>query len=124
MSTSNRQSRSRRGRVVVVGGQEVGDVARTVVRAANLFDAVGEVTLAGDAEPVDAVVIPSAMVGNPASIAVEAFRRIDPAVRLIVVAANDDEQARLRQGPNGFDAVFVQPVSGRALANAIEDIAI
>ena len=123
MSTSNRQSRSRRGRVIVVGGQKVGEVPRTVVRAANLFDAVGEVTLAGDAEPVDAVVIPAAMVGNPASIAVEAFRRIDPAVRLIVVAANDLEQARLRQGPDGFDAVLVQPVSGRALANAIEDTA-
>ena len=121
MSTSKRQSRSRRGRVVVVGGQELGEVPRTVVRAANLFDAIGEVALAGDAEPVDAVVIPAAMVGNPASIAVEAFRRIDPAVRLIVVAADDDEQARLRQGPNGFDKVLVQPVDSRALADAIED---
>ncbi len=123
MSTSNRQSRSRRGRVVVVGGQELGEVPRTVVRAANLFDAIGEVTLAGDAEPVDAVVIPAAMVGNPASIAVEAFRRIDPSVRLIVVAANNDEQARLRQGPNGFDEVLVQPVNSRALADLIEDAA-
>ena len=121
MTTSKRQSRSRRGRVVVVGGQELGEVPRTVVRAANLFDAIGEVTLAPDAEPVDAVVIPAAMVGNPASIAVEAFRRIDPAVRLIVVAADDDEQARLRQGPNGFDKVLVQPVDSRALADAIED---
>jgi len=107
--------------VVVVGGQEFGDVARTVVHAANLFDAIGEVTVAGDAEPVDAVVIPAAMIGNPASIAVEAFRRIDPAVRLIVVAANDDEQARLMQGPNGFDEVLVQPLGSRALADAIED---
>ncbi len=123
MSTSNRETRSRRGRVVVVGGQSVGEVKRTVVRAANLFEAVGEVTLAPDAEPVDAVVIPAAMVGNPASIAVEAFRRIDPAVRLIVVAANDDEQARLRQGPNGFDEVLVQPVDDQALADAIEDTA-
>jgi len=123
MSTSNPQSRSRRGRVIVVGGQELGEVTRTVVRAANLFDAIGEVTLSGDAEPVEAVVIPAAMVGDPASIAVEAFRRIDPAVRLIVVAANDDEQTRLRQGPNGFDQVLVQPVNGRALAEAIEDAA-
>ena len=123
MSTTKRQSRSRRGRVVVVGGQEVGEVTRTVVRAANLFDAVGEVTLAGDTEPVDAVVIPAAMVGNPASIAVEAFRRIDPAVRLIVVADDDLEQARLRQVPNGFDEVLVQPLNGRALADAIEDTA-
>ena len=121
MSTSNPKSRSRRGRVVVVGGQELGEVPRTVVRAANLFDAIGEVTLAGDAEPVDAVVIPAAMVGDPPSIAVEAFRRIDPSVRLIVVAADDDEQARLRKGPNGFDEVLVQPLNGRALADAIED---
>jgi len=106
MSTSNRQSRSRRGRVVVVGEQAVGEVTRTVVRAAN-----------------DAVVIPAAMVGDPASIAVEAFRRIDPAVRLIVVAANDDERARLKRGPNGFDEVLVGPVNDVALTEAIEDTA-
>ena len=52
MSTPNRQSRSRRGRVVVVGSQEFGEIPGTVVHAANLFDAVGEVTVAGDAEPV------------------------------------------------------------------------
>ena len=47
---------------MVVGQQDLGDMPRAVVRAANLFDAVGEVTLARAGEPVEAVMVPAALV--------------------------------------------------------------
>ena len=119
MTTSNTPARSARGRVVVVGRHDLVDFPGAVV-AENLFDAVGEVMLATAARPVDAVVMPSALVQGSSRTAVDAFRRIDPSVRLILVASCDDEQARLRNGANGFDDVLVEPLNAGALKRAIE----
>ena len=119
--SGNRSARSPRGSVVVVGQQDLGDIPRVVVRAANLFDAVGEITSARAGEPVEAVMVPAALVADSASIAVEAFRRIDPSVRLILVASSDHERARLQDKPNGFDDVLVQPVSARTLSAVLDD---
>ena len=119
MTTSNRPARTARGRVVVVGRHDLGDMPDAVV-AENLFDAVGEVMLATAARPVDAVVMPSKLVPGSSRNTVEAFRRIDPSVRLILVASCDEEQARIRDGANGFDDVLVEPLSAGALKRAID----
>jgi len=104
---------------VVVGRHDLGDIPGAV-GADNLFDAVGEVMLGTAAEPVDAVVVPSALVPGSSRIAIEAFRRIDPSVRLILLASCDDEQARIRNGANGFDDVLVEPLSAGALKRALD----
>ena len=107
---------------MVVGEQDLGDMPRAVVRAANLFDAVGEVTSARAGEPVAAVIVPAALVRDSASITVEAFRRIDPSVRLILVASSEHERSRLQKlKRNGFDDVLVQPVSARTLSAVLDD---
>ena len=107
---------------MVVGQQDLGEMPRAVVRAANLFDAVGEVTAAKDGEPVEAVMVPAALVADSASITVEAFRRIDPSVRLILVASSEHERTRLKNlNRNGFDDVLVQPVNAGTLSAVLDD---
>ena len=110
MTTSNRPARSTRGRVVVVGPRDLGDIPGAV-GAKNLFDAVGEVMRSNPGAPVDAVVMPSSLVAGSSQYAVQAFRRIDPTVRLILVAASDDELARIHDHANGFDDVLVEPLN-------------
>jgi len=110
-------ARPARGCVVVVEpAPELGHVGRPIVRAANLFDAVGEVTVASATRPIAAVVVPASLVEGPASITIEAFRRIDPSVRLILVAPADRVAAT---DGNGFDDVLAEPLTTDALARAL-----
>ena len=113
---NERTARRARGRVVVVGRPDgVDDLPRTVIRARNLFDAVGEVTVATAAEPISAVVVPTDMVRGSEALAAEAIRRIDPSVRLVLLAPPGDGRARA-EPVNGFDEVLSGPLSSAALA--------
>ncbi|MHC4768895.1 MAG: sensor domain-containing diguanylate cyclase, partial [Planctomycetota bacterium] len=120
MSPGNRPTRAARGRVVVVGDPTIHDpMPQTVVHAANLFDAVGEVTVASSAEPVSAVVVPAPLVRGTARVAAEAFRRIDPAVRLILLAESSDEP-EVRDGlDGGFDEVVAAPLSAVTVSRIV-----
>jgi diguanylate cyclase (GGDEF)-like protein len=92
---------------------------QTVIHAANLFDAVGEVTVASSAQPVSAVVVPAPMVRGTARTTAEAFRRIDPSVRLILLAASDDEP-EVRDGlDGGFDEVVQAPLSAVTVSKIV-----
>ncbi len=120
-------TRSRHGRIVLVGeaGKDgtgsAGEMkGRAVVRADNLFDAVGEVTVSSAADPVEAIVVPAAVVRRTAAVAVEAFRRIDPSVRLILLAESRDEAAALRDASAGFDDVLVGPLAPSELARVLD----
>jgi diguanylate cyclase (GGDEF)-like protein len=105
--------------VIVVGpSPDLGDAAETIVHAANLFEAVGEVTIATATEPVDAVFVPARLLEGPASITVEAFRRIDPSVRLVLVAATERE-AHDHAERNGFEEVILEPLTAAGLALAL-----
>jgi diguanylate cyclase (GGDEF)-like protein len=105
---------------VVVGDPTIQDLMpQTVVHAANLFDAVGEVTVASSAEPVSAVVVPAPLVRGTARVAVEAFRRIDPSVRLILLAESSDEP-EVRDGlDGGFDEVVAAPLSAVTVSRIV-----
>ena len=120
MSPGNRSTRAARGRVVVVGDPTTLDtMPQTVVHAANLFDAVGEVTVASSAEPVSAVVVPAPLVRGTARMTAEAFRRIDPSVRLILLAASPDEP-EVRDGlDGGFDEVVAAPLSAVTVSRIV-----
>ncbi|MHC4414099.1 MAG: GGDEF domain-containing protein [Planctomycetota bacterium] len=110
------QRASGRGRVVLVGDPNgIGALPRVspplpreIIRAANLFDAVGEVKIATAASPVSAVVVPVDCVRTSAPAAVEAFRRVDPSVRLILLAASKAELAGIDTMAASFDDVVVE----------------
>ncbi len=124
MSRAPRQPRAPRGRVVIVGSSpDLGGLAPRVVHAEDLFDAMGQVTSASAAETVAAVVLPASMLDGPGSVALEAFRRIDPSLRVIAVAGSDAERARLEQAPNGFDRILRQPLNAARLAEALDESA-
>jgi diguanylate cyclase (GGDEF)-like protein len=109
---------------VVVGEPSTPDaLPQTVVHADNLFDAVGEVTVASSAEPVSAVVVPAPLVRGTAKVAAEAFRRIDPSVRLILLAASPDEPG-VRDGlADGFDEVVAAPLSAVTVSRIVGGVA-
>jgi diguanylate cyclase (GGDEF)-like protein len=87
------------------------ELPQTVIHADNLFDAVGEVTVASSAEPVSAVVVPAPLVQGTARAAAEAFRRIDPSVRLVLLAPSADEPEVREWLADGFDEVVAAPLS-------------
>src|SRR5262245_61907657 len=122
MSPPLRPTRAARGRVVIVGpAPDLGGLAPRVVHAEDLFDAMGHVTSASAAEAVAAVVLPASLLDGPAALAAEAFRRIDPSLRLIALAGSDAELARLEQAPNGFDRILRHPLNAARLAEVLED---
>ncbi|MCH8259445.1 MAG: GGDEF domain-containing protein [Planctomycetes bacterium] len=126
MSTRPPSRRTARGRVVIVGDdgqqQRLGHgLSRKVIGAETLFDAVGEVTIASSAEPVAAVVAPLEIVESCAGNPIEAFRRIDPSIRLILIAATEAQLRGAGVETNGFDAVLVEPLAGDDLERVVSD---
>ncbi|MHC4763748.1 MAG: GGDEF domain-containing protein [Planctomycetota bacterium] len=120
MSTRNRSTRAARGRVVVVGAATASDeLPQAVVHADNLFDAVGEVTVSSSAEPVSAVVVPAPLVRGSARMAAEAFRRIDPSVRLILLVSSPDEPDARDGLADGFDEVVASPLSAAVVSRIV-----
>jgi diguanylate cyclase (GGDEF)-like protein len=105
---------------VVVGDATAHEpMPQTVVHAANLFDAVGEITVASSSEPVSAVVVPAPLVRGTARVAADAFRRIDPSVRLILLAESSDEP-EVRDGlDGGFDEVVAGPLSAVTVSRIV-----
>ena len=126
MSTLPPSRRTPRGRVVIVGDdgqqQRLGrGLSRKVIGADTLFDAVGEVTIASSAEPVAAVVAPLEIFESCAGNPIEAFRRIDPSIRLILIAATEAQLLGAGVETNGFDAVLVEPLAGDDLERVVSD---
>jgi diguanylate cyclase (GGDEF)-like protein len=121
VSPTQRPTRATRCRVVVVGRRETAvALPDTVVHADNLFDAVGEVSVAGAGQPVSAVVVPTAFVTGSTRPAAEAFHRIDPSVRLILLAGSTDEPA-VRDGlSDGFDDVVTEPLTAAAVSAILD----
>jgi diguanylate cyclase (GGDEF)-like protein len=117
MTGQARSTRDARGHIVVVGQPPTTDeLPQGVIHAENLFEAVGEVTVATAAEPVSAVVVPASLIRGSETLAAEAFRRIDPSVRLILISTGDTQT-----GANGFDEVVPAPLTAAALVRAMTD---
>jgi diguanylate cyclase (GGDEF)-like protein len=106
---------------VIVGRPKgAGELPQSVIHADNLFDAVGEVTVATASQPVSAVVVPTELVHGTAALAAAAFRRIDPSVRLILLSPAEGEAAGATEPADGFDEVLSAPLSAKALASILE----
>ena len=122
MSTLPPRTRSPRGRVVIVGDEGHQQrlsrgLTRQVIGAETMFDAVGEVANATSSEPVAAVVVPLDVVGSTGGNVIEAFRRLDPSTRFVVVVPSDAHVPPA----DGFDAVLIEPVSASDLERAVSD---
>ncbi len=119
MSATRRTARLSRGRVILVGVSESTGidqaVRQPVIRADNLFDAIGKMTTASAAEPVAAVLIAAEHAPSSSS-ALEAIRRVDPAVRLFLLTEPDAEPPQA----DGYDGVLLQPLWASQLAEALE----
>lgn len=119
MSAAGPPARVPRGRVVLVGVSESTRLEQgfrgPVIRADNLFDAIGTMTTASAAEPVAAVLIASEHAPSSSS-ALEAIRRVDPSVRLLLLTEPDADPPRA----DGYDGVLLQPLGARQLAEALE----
>ncbi len=119
MSAAGPPARVPRGRVVLVGVSESTRIdqgfRRPVIRADNLFDAIGKMTTASAAEPVAAVLIAREHAPSSSS-ALEAIRRVDPSVRLLLLTEPDAEPPRA----DGYDGVLLQPLGASQLAEALE----
>lgn len=101
-----------RGRVVVVGDAAAAAeprLGRDVVRTANLFEALGEVTVATAAAPVIAVLVPADLARSGAAMV---FHRVDPSVRVLLVVASGQPAPPTR---DGFDGVLREPIDREQL---------
>jgi diguanylate cyclase (GGDEF)-like protein len=90
---------------------------RRVIRAANLYDALGEVTVATAAQPVAAVLLTREVAAAAPGRAVEAFHRVDPAVRLFLVTETPNGAVA---DLDGFDGVIAEPVEASRLEEALQ----
>ncbi|MCH8164373.1 MAG: GGDEF domain-containing protein [Planctomycetes bacterium] len=131
MSTFGPPRRVEHGRVVIVGcadaaripqqvSQSPDGVSQTLLHTDNLFDALGEVAIATAAEPVAAVLIPVDVVRRSSANAPQAFRRVDPSVRLILLAESQEELGGIDAVADGFDEVLIEPVGAARLQQARE----
>jgi diguanylate cyclase (GGDEF)-like protein len=115
-------------------------LARPAIHAATVFDAVGEITIAPAAEPIVALVLPASLLmaspTNPpptmpgssgvmeaagtAPRLIDAFRRLDPSIRLIAVAELDSDRRALGQAADRLDGVLVAPFTALEVARVLE----
>jgi diguanylate cyclase (GGDEF)-like protein len=106
--------RAQRAGVIVVGDTDSPATPRPVLRAANLFDALGEVTRATAQRPVAAVLVPRETALGYAGDIAGAFRRVDPSVRVFLLSRDGKDADR-----DGFDAVLQVPVTATGLEEVL-----
>jgi len=88
--TPTRPTRARRARVLCVGLARATEALsehlnRPAVHVDDLFAAMGELTNAPAAQPIETVFVASALLLNTSPRAVESLRDIDPAIRIVLV---------------------------------------
>jgi diguanylate cyclase (GGDEF)-like protein len=110
--------RSRRGRLLVVADampadRDFGLLEPRIEHAENLYDAVGRVTRAGAAAPIEAIVIHRNQITRSATAVVQSIRRLDPTVLLYLVIDDDsaDDTSDDDAVSAGFDGLLHAPVS-------------
>jgi len=98
---------------------ELGDACdRPIVHAANLFDAVGELSVAGPRQPIDAVFVDVELAAAATERAIDALRRFDPAVRLVLVRTN--READLAERIQAcFSSVLNLPLTAESVEAAV-----
>jgi diguanylate cyclase (GGDEF)-like protein len=133
MNSAARTARARRGRLLIVGESAELNAAlsqllssrragsSTAVKVENVFEALGEIANATAGAPIATVIIPDHFITAESSRAVEAIRKVDPSLRLVLLGADlSPEQWASR----GFDDYLSSPLSPIDLARFLDDEAL
>ena len=72
-------------------------------------------------KPISTVVISLSALPNGIAYAPEAFRRVDPALRLVVIAQSEGQLREVNINVKDFDAVLIEPVTSDDLQRAISE---
>src|SRR5262245_34209963 len=134
MSTAARQVRARRGRIMVVG--DMPEIIHALPQAAagaagplvarNLFDALGEASVAYATAPISTVLLSEqclrAAVAAGACV-VEAFRKLDPALRLVLIAEPSKGAGATDWQRRGFDDSLSLPLGTAELSRLFDETA-
>jgi GGDEF domain-containing protein len=125
MSSVAPPMRARRGRVLIVGeraGSESWDsrLPHPPLRAQNLFDAIGEVTIAPAGEPIAAIVVAIDRLDEGGR-AAEALRRVDPSVRLVLLTRPEQNIGNTEAVWRGFDEALASPLRPQDIQRLIDD---
>lgn len=105
MSVASRSGRARRGRVLVVSDVPGSDQLAAQLRVPplivrTLFDAIGEVTIASSSEPISTVVFSEPSLNGMHGRGVEALRKLDPSLQLVMVSTH-----AMTSAPHSSDGV-------------------
>ncbi len=115
----HRHSRSARGRVLIVGpapGTELPPLPRAIFQVSNIFDALGEVTIATAREPIELVLIPREALDSISASAADAIRQVDPSVKVVLLTNHDLRFNGVAAGDTAtFDATVRLPEEGHRL---------
>jgi diguanylate cyclase (GGDEF)-like protein len=90
------------------------------VLVANLFQAIGEITVAPTGQPIKAVLVASSFARHLTPQAIAALRRLDPTVLMLLIAEQSDEMRSLPA--QAFDECLTAPVDATRLASVIDEL--
>ena len=131
--SSNKPLRARRGRMLLVGhAPELAHLTRQLRPASgdstngpivvpNLFDALGEVTIATSSSPIATMIVHEELLDPANARAIEAMRKIDPALRVVLLSKTS---AGEQWSNRGFDDCITSPASPADLARLFDDDAL
>ncbi len=132
MSSATRTTRARRGRVMVVGelpelSHVLPQLQQSPLQVQNLFEALGEVTIASASAPISTILIPEILLHSKTAHAIESLRKIDPALRVVVIApkrrepSNGDGVSATDWTNKGADECIVLPLRPEDVNRLFED---
>jgi len=116
MSATARSVRARRGRVMIVGdvpelSSIVPQLQQPPIMAGNLFAALGEITIASAGAPIATVLLSDRCLSPESSRAIEALRKIDPSVRLVLIACPNANALSNEWVSKGLDDCIAAPIA-------------
>ena len=76
----------------------------------NLFDALGEVNAASASSPIVTVIVSDRLIEQNGASSIEALRKLDPALRLVLARHNGESRASLDWMNRGFDECVEAPL--------------
>jgi len=125
MTRAAHTARHRKGRMLLVGmNNGLADIADRLdppaARAANLFDAIGEITTAPAHAPIAAVVVSDRALTERGDSALTALRRTDPAIAVYVLLGPDVRPSSASELERPCDGVLYEPVDAMQLQRLLD----
>lgn len=119
-------ARHRKGRLLIVGrlnGSDDldGQLTHPALRASNLYEAIGEITSAAATAPIATVLITSSSLPLNGHEALDALKKTDPSLRLILCAQSQTPAELIKRAATSCDRVMQEPLDVNQLQEFIDD---